>query len=201
MGQEIEMKFKVGGHQGVARQLQQIGARMRHRVLQTDRYFDTPARRLLKGDCGLRLRQTHCLSRGSARAEERTLLTFKGPRRKRGMAKIRPEYQTYIDDPAAMVEVFAACGLNEMLAIQKKRTGFRVGRCMVELDELPLLGCFVEIEGPDEHAVQAVREKLDLTEAEPLKEHYINLARSACRRLGKGCGELTFAACKRCRGR
>ncbi|MFA6134643.1 MAG: class IV adenylate cyclase [Phycisphaerae bacterium] len=199
MATEIEMKFNVPSHRAVARRLRQLRARRLYTAVQRDRYFDTPQHRLLKADCGLRLRETRCLRAGTERPELRTLLTFKGPRRGRSAAKVRAEHQTFLDEPALMGEIFTACGLTGMLTIEKKRSSFRLGRCKVELDELPLLGCFVEIEGPAEAAVQAVREKLGLETALPLKDHYIGLARAACRRLGRQCREMTFANCQSCR--
>ncbi|MHC5101006.1 MAG: hypothetical protein ACYSOG_04145, partial [Planctomycetota bacterium] len=38
----------------------------------------------------------------------------------------------------------------------------RLDDCEICLDELPYLGCFVEVEGPDEDVISGVLEKLDL---------------------------------------
>ncbi len=44
--------------------------------------------------------------------------------------------------------------------------------CLVELDELPQLGCFVEIEGPDEEAVMSVRDVLHLDDRPLVNKSY-----------------------------
>ena len=44
--------------------------------------------------------------------------------------------------------------------------------CLVELDELPDIGAFVEVEGPDEKTVFAVSESLGLA-GEPISESYL----------------------------
>ena len=43
---------------------------------------------------------------------------------------------------------------------------------MVCLDELPLLGCFVEIEGPGEEKIAAAAEKLKLAQSEHINDSY-----------------------------
>jgi adenylate cyclase class IV len=43
---------------------------------------------------------------------------------------------------------------------------------MVELDELAGIGCFVEVEGPDEPAIFAVSRALGLA-GEPVSESYL----------------------------
>ena len=50
-----------------------------------------------------------------------------------------------------------------------------MGETHVELDELPLLGRFVEIEAPNEAALEATERDLQLT-SEPIKDHYVAMA-------------------------
>lgn len=200
MAREIEMKFRLPRLTAVARRLRALGAKRLHTVLQDDCYFDTPRRRLLRQGCGLRLRTARLLRAGSGKLDGRAELTYKGPARRGSRAKVRPEHQTRIDDPAGIEAVLAACGLRPMLGLQKRRATYRLGRCVVALDELPVLGCFVEVEGPGEAAIERVRRRLALP-GRPIRSHYVRLLQSRCARAGRGCLQATFSTCRRCANR
>ncbi len=169
---EIEVKFAVAGHGAVVEALAGEGGRLVGSFEQTDQFYDTPGARLRDGGCGLRIRRLVLLAGDAGKIDTRPEVTFKGPRRKDVRAKIRPEYQTRLDDAEAMEKIFAACGLEPTAVVCKKRTSYRLQDCQVELDELPDIGCFVEVEGPDEKTVFAVSERLGLT-GEPVGESYL----------------------------
>lgn len=194
MAKEIEIKYAVEDLATVRRKLLAAGARHLGTVEQSDAYFDTPDRRLLAADSGLRLRTTRCLRRGAEKIEAGALLTFKGPARRGGRAKVRTERQTHVGDPAVVAEILAACGLGEMVTIVKRRCSYRLGRCRVELDRLPILGCFVEIEGPSAKAIHAAAGRLDLR-GEPIKTHYVNLLKNRCRHVGRTCRVVRLDRC------
>ncbi len=200
MPHEIEMKFKVPSLAAMARRLRACGAKYLSTVIQDDTYFDTPSRKLLRAGCGLRLRTVRLLRRGTGRVDAGALLTYKGPARKRAKAKIRLEHQSRVEDPLAIAEVLTGCGMPAAVRLQKRRASYRLARCLVELDELPMLGTFVEIEGPSEAAVQSARRKLEL-DSRPIRSHYVRLALTACGRAGRRCRELTFANCHGCPSR
>ena len=179
MAQEIEMKFRVPALADVARRLRALGARHLCAGVQDDCYFDTPRRRLLRRGCGLRLRTQRGLSGRVGPAE----LTYKGPARRGRQAKVRPEHQTRVDDPAAVAAVLSACGLRPMVRLQKRRSLYRLGRCTVALDELPVLGCFVEIEGPSD-AIMTVACALSLADLPVEKKPYSTLVAELAREKG-----------------
>ena len=52
------------------------------------------------------------------------------------------------------------------------------GACEAALDELPLLGTFVEIEGPSERDVSAARDALALADFPLISSGYISLLAS-----------------------
>ena len=183
MSHETETKFKVAGHAAVRRRLRAAGATYLGTVLQTDCYYDTPERMLLGRECGLRIRRARSLRRGADKLDARPLLTVKGPGKGTPNAKVRRELQTHLDDPAAVEEIFEAVGLAPTMTVQKRRASYRLGRCLVELDELPLIGCFVEIEAPSEKAILAVSRQLHLA-GPPITDHYVNLVLAARRRGG-----------------
>ena len=191
MAHEIEAKFKVAGHAAVRRALRREGAEYLATVLQTDRYFDTAGRMLLGRDCGLRIRSLRCLRRGGEAVDTRPLLTAKGPGPTSKAAKVRQEVQVRLDDEAAVVEVLRAMGLAATFTVQKRRASYRLGGCLVELDELPLIGCFVEIEVPHEKAIAAMCLRLGI-DGPPITDHYINLLIAACKQARLPATGVTF---------
>ena len=84
-----------------------------------------------------------------------------------------------------------AFGLEPTMRIQKRRASYRLNRSLVELDELPLMGRFIEIEAPGEKKIEEIRRRLKL-EAEPITDHYINLLCAACKERGMPCREVLF---------
>ena len=203
MSHEIEAKFKVADFRAVRGRLARLGAVYLGTDLQTDSYYDTPDRRLLSEDKGLRIRLTRRLrgpspTGGEApKADTRALLTYKGPADGHKRAKIRREIQSRVDSHQALDDILSALGLAPTLTIQKKRASYRLGSCLVELDELPVLGRFIEIEAPTQRQIEAVRGKLDI-QSEPCTDHYITLLTRACSRVSGACLEVTFDNCTDC---
>jgi len=185
MSYEIEVKFKVASHDALRRRLRALGAAFRQTVIQTDSYFDTPGRALHGRQAGLRVRETavrRCAK--GVRPGPRPQLTFKGPLRANSKAKIRREIQTHFDSPDALTDVLLALGYEVILNCQKRRSTYSLGRCLIELDELPLIGTYIEIEGPGERQVLALARKLGL-EGDPIKTSYAHLIASACKAKGR----------------
>jgi len=90
------------------------------------------------------------------------MLTFKGPRDKTHLLKIRMEIQTYVDDAGAIAEILKQLGYRGTIVVRKRRLSYCLGNCQVELDQLPRIGRFVEVEGPSQKVVQAVCRQLGL---------------------------------------
>lgn len=167
---EIEAKMKVAEHGNIRARLNQLGAKPKSAVLETNTFFDTPDRSLFSQNKGLRVRYM----RGLKETSEKTVITFKGPQRM-GPLKSRPEFEMTVTNPIEAVSFLEAMGYIRTLTFQKKRESWRLGECTVELDELPHLGLFVEIEGPDEHVVFEAREALGLGEEPVIKTAYTSL--------------------------
>jgi predicted adenylyl cyclase CyaB len=200
MSQEIEAKFKVADFRAVRKRLTALGAVYLGTDLQTDAYYDTPGGQLLGEDKGLRIRQTRRidgLSTAGDKPDTRPLLTFKGPADAHKHAKIRREIQTRVDSRQAIVDILDALGFKTTLTVQKKRASYRLGSCMVELDELPVIGRFIEIEAPSPKQIEAIRAKLDI-QSEPCTDHYITLLTGACSQISGTCGKVTFDNCTDC---
>jgi predicted adenylyl cyclase CyaB len=140
----------------------------------------------------MRIRRVELLDPGRGEWDLRPQLTYKGPRKAEADYKTRREIQTHFDAPYAMAEVLEVCGLAVSMTIQKRRSSYRLDSCMVELDVLPFIGRFVEIEGPDEQTISATCRTLGL-EGRTIHESYLRLAEAACRQHNRDSHRVTFA--------
>ena len=148
--------------------LRELGAEGGGRTLETNTFFDTEDRSLLAADEGLRLRRNHDETSGS----DEHVITYKGPRL-HGALKSRDEVELTVADYENAVQLLERLGFVRMLSFEKRRESWKLGGCKVELDELPYLGTYVEVEGPNEQAVLAVREQLGLSDRPVIKTSYI----------------------------
>lgn len=170
MAIELEAKMRVADLNAVRERLRAIGADPRGRVLEVNTFFETPDRALLRRDSGLRLRHTRDLDTGG----EKDVVTFKGPMES-GQLKRREEIEFGVTDGNATKAVFDRLGYRPDLTFEKRRETWHLDGCTIELDELPSIGTFIEIEGPDEPTVMRVREKLGLNDVPLVKSGYAHL--------------------------
>jgi len=173
---EIEAKLKVDSLAQVERKLAELGAKFVAEQLQSDSFLDDASTTLLSTDRCLRLR------RQVVGDSERHILTYKGSQ-EQSHFKRRQEIETEIEDADSMRRLLSELGYEEMLVVEKKRRLWRLDRCEVALDSLPLLGCFVEIEGPDEKEIADVQERLGLSDLPHIAKSYAHLIKEQhCRR-------------------
>jgi adenylate cyclase class 2 len=92
-----------------------------------------------------------------------------------GQFKNREETQFTADDPAAVHRLFENLGYHPTLSFEKRRESWKLGECEVDLDELPYLGSYVEIEGPGESEVEKVRRSLGMEKEPVIKTGYISM--------------------------
>ena len=162
---EIEAKLKVDSLEPIAQKLAQIGAKFVGTVIQTDYYFDDSNSSMAKSDKALRLR--HELQDG----KEKNVLAYKGPR-EGGKFKRRQEIQFGVDDAEQVAALLGTIGFKKAIEIHKRRKLWRIDDCEIALDELPVLGSFVEIEGPSEEKITELQKKLGLGDLPHIKESY-----------------------------
>ncbi len=167
---EIEAKMKVERLDPVRDRLKALGATFDGDALETNVFFDTEDRALLAGDRGLRLRVAKAVPSG----EMSNTITYKGPRL-HGPLKSRDERELDVANPEDAVNLLESLGYLRVLSFEKRRQSWVFGGCKVELDELPHLGVFVEIEGTNETSVMKVRETLQLSDRPLVKASYIAL--------------------------
>ena len=145
-----------------------LGATLVESVVQRDRYFDDTKCGLQSADKGLRIRQQ--ISAGV----ERVTLTYKGPRGE-SKFKSRSEYEGEIADHDNMVGILEGLGYEMSLGLEKRRDVWAIDGCHVCLDEVAMLGYFVEVEAGGESQIEAVLEKLGLAGLEHIPDGYASL--------------------------
>ena len=180
MAVEIEAKMSVDDLEAVRHRLRERGATRAGNALETNTFFDTEDRSLLAADEGLRLRRTRDAETGA----EQHVITYKGPRQQ-GRLKAREEVEVGVQGSEGAAELLGRLGYQRMLSFEKRRESWLLDGCKVELDEVPLLGTFVEVEGPAEDAVLRVRESLKLSDRPILKSSYIAMLMSHLQERGQ----------------
>jgi adenylate cyclase class 2 len=185
MNIEIEAKLKVDSLEPVAQKLSQIGAKACGEVIQKDFYFDDSNRGLAKSDKALRLR---CQTQDG---KEKKILAYKGPR-ETGKFKRRQEVEFGVDNTQQAIMLLAALGFEKALVFEKRRKLWQLQGCEIALDELPLLGTFVEIEGPSEEIIADVQAKLGLSQLAHVHQSYAALMWRHCEQTGLEKREIYF---------
>jgi adenylate cyclase class 2 len=165
---EIEAKLKVDSLEGIEHKLTGLGAEFLAEQLQIDYFFDDVNSTLAKSDRCLRLRKQ------MVGKSESFFLTYKGAKEKSNF-KRRQEIEFEIKDADSVRKLLSALGYEQSLVVEKKRRFWKLGDCEVALDRLPLLGDFVEIEGPDEEKIANAQEKLGLSDLSHIAESYASL--------------------------
>jgi adenylate cyclase class 2 len=138
-------------------------------VVETNVILDSPKIALYEAGKGLRVRR----ARDAAGDAVTQTVTFKGPRRP-GPLKSREEIELTVSGGNAQ-HLLEQIGFAPALSFEKRRESWELDGCKVELDELPLLGRFVEIEGPTEEPVLRLRERLGLAAHPMIKSGYVEL--------------------------
>jgi adenylate cyclase, class 2 len=172
---EIEAKLKVDSLAKVARKLRDSGAEFMGELLQSDAYFDDGKGTMRKADSALRIR------RQMVRGKNQVVITCKGPK-KRGRFKRRREIEFAVGDGNLAEKLLEMLGYKKVIIVEKNRREWRLGGCIVALDELPVLGSFVEIEGPSEKKIASVQKKLGLADLPHIPKSYANLMKRKLRK-------------------
>jgi len=168
---EIEAKIKVKNLDTIARKLRRIGARFLHTVREQDLYFDSFDGKLLKTNCGLRLRKRK-FQRSTLK--DHFFLTHKGPKRKSAF-KSRREIQVHIDNYDAMKNILFKLGYKKHITVNKLRQIWQLSKCEICLDKVRGLGYFIEVEGPNEIIISKVLYKLGLNKTNHISSGYARI--------------------------
>jgi len=185
MAVEIEAKMQLQDPREMALRLRASGAVAMGEFLEINSFYDTKDCQMLARDEGLRLRILKNLKSG----QETYVLTHKGPNLP-GTLKMREETELAVDNARAAEKLLEHLGFVRWLRFEKRRDSWEFEGCKIELDRLPVLGSFIEIEGPTEAAVMAAREKLGLTSWPLVKKGYAKMVGKYLEEHGGN--ELTF---------
>ena len=204
---EVEAKFKIDDFSAIICKLSTMGAKYLGRFLQTDTFFDKSGE-IVQAGAGLRIRNlaqiedlalvSEQISAGkiifdtiSGIEREFSQVTYKGPVEENISAKVRAEYETEISDANMLAKIFDALGYKPAVTIQKRRSKFQLGSAHIELDELPMIGEFVEIEAESVEVVNTLASQLGIA-SEHLKRSYLHLLQKKAHQLGKPIDKILF---------
>ena len=189
---EIEAKLKVASHAAVRQRLEACSARFLSRVLEENHIYDRSDGSLRAAGCGLRVRRCRVLG---GRPVSDTL-TYKGPRQP-GPYKQRPEISLAVHSAGDARALLAGLDCVEVMRFEKRRETWELGGCQVALDEVPHLGTYVEIEGPDTETIRRVQHQLGLGSCPHVPPGYVSLLGEFCSRAGLDARALSFPAAGR----
>jgi len=219
MGNETEIKLRIGDGKTLRRALKRMGAQLvglgSGRLHEMNLIFDTPEGGLAKHGQWLRIRtETPQNGKGGRRGKAgkkapRVVLTFKSPPEELAMGeaapavrdgryKVRQETEVVLTDAAGLQKIFEGLGLRGWFRYEKYRTTYRLpGRMkwaeglLLELDETPV-GTFLELEGPGKAIDQAANE-LGYGAKDYILKNYLMLYLEDCKKRGVEAGDMVFA--------
>ena len=167
---EIEVKMRLSDRKSLEATLAQVGGQRGPLIEQSNWIFDTAQHDLRRAGQGLRVRsETHI-----AQYDPVVTIAHKGPKMP-GPIKKRQETELQVDSVDHAVQLLEALGFVCILQFEKRRLRWQLDDCLVEIDTIAQLGDFVEIEGPSEHSVMAVRRKLVLSNETLIQQSYAGL--------------------------
>ncbi len=180
-GQELEVKFYLNNLEQLQSRLEVLSARLEQpRTHEINLRYDTPALDLLRSGRLLRLRQ-----------DTAARITYKGPGREEGGARLRQELEFIASDFEMARAVIEALGYEVVLMYEKQRATYILGNVLVTLDEMPF-GNFAEIEGPDGESIKQAAMQLGLDWDCRILESYTVLFEQARNALGLTFRDLSF---------
>ena len=167
---EIEAKVQVSDVGLLQQRIADSGGTLVGEHLEINTYFDTTSGSLRSTDQGLRVR----VEQGQDSRASRVTMSHKGPR-VHGRLKTRAETELVVSDARGALEFLSVLGYSRVLTFEKRRRRWRLDDCVVDVDTVPYLEDFVEIEGPSEQSVLAVRRKLGLDDAPLIQASYVSM--------------------------
>ena len=178
---ELEVKFYLSRGKELEGKIIALGGCLRDpKVHEINLRFDTPNQDLLSAGKLLRLRM-----------DTRARLTYKGPGRVEGGARLRQELEFTVSDFDTTRALVEALGYQMQMMYEKYRTTYQLGELELVLDEMPY-GDFLEIEGGDGESIQKAAERLGLDWSARNLESYTVLFEHARAALGFTFRDLNF---------
>ena len=181
MAKEIEAKFSISLSEAdnIVRKLMNLpGAKFKYNRDEINEFFDTKKHKLDSKDSILRLR--------TCRNGDKVtyFVTYKGPS-KSSKIKIREEIETSIECAKQTRKLFKMLGFNLCFLFEKNRTTYSYRGCLIEIDRLPKLGYFCEIEGKSTKVIRSIKKKLGFEDAPLIRSGYGTLLRKVIKKSTK----------------
>ena len=161
---EIELNLPCPSLDAIREKLREQGAtRISPMHFESNDLYDDGEGRLRGSESTLRLR----------RANDETILTYKGAARFEGGIKRREEREIRVSDGQETEAILAGLGLTRRFRYEKQREEWKLQDCVIALDRTPI-GDFVEIEG-DPTQIRRVVALLALDPSEAIPYSYAKL--------------------------
>jgi len=178
MPKEIEVKVRFGDFAALRERLTTAGAVRDRAELELNIFMDTSDGVLRAAGSGLRVR----IAVDEA-GVERCRLTFKGPASEEEV-RSREELEVEISDGDVIQVLLEKLGFEQKLSFEKRRETWHFGETEVVLDELPLLGSFVEVEGPSKQVIGEALLALGLENEQRVRRGYAPMMGEKLKELG-----------------
>jgi adenylate cyclase class 2 len=167
---EIEVKSRLADRRALERKLRALGAKLHDEAVETDAYYNHPARDFAETDEALRIRRCH----GKA------TLTYKGPKLDK-TSKSREEIIIGLDDGRNAPAMLERLGFRAVASVRKRRRVYILGRFEICVDQVDGLGDYFEIEargpkkGYEKLRDEALKLLVELGGKEPERRSYLEL--------------------------
>jgi adenylate cyclase class 2 len=161
---EIEVKFWVSEPEMLHGKILSLGAKSLGQTEEHNTIWDDKSGSIRKKNALLRLRE-----------DGRATLTVKAETSNKAdcQCKVMAEWETALDNPAAMRQILDFLGYFPVRCYEKKRHTFEMGSVLLMLDTMPF-GIFLEIEGREE-AIKEAAAALGLDWQERIVLNYFEL--------------------------
>ena len=181
---EIELKFPIESKDGLADRLARLGFTSQGEVFESNIVLDTPDLSLRSQSRLLRLRQ-----------DKKIRLTWKEPHEDESLSeryKAKRESELELGDLETMRHILHRMGYTEERVYEKYREHFtRPDGSVAELDRLPHMGSFLELEAEPE-AMEEIAASLGLDTSVGIKVSYMVVFQEWCERNGKDYTDIRF---------
>jgi len=149
---EIEVKIFDINPEQIKKKLEALGAKKTGESHVEVVMFDFPDHRITKNDEVLRVRKMHGKTEFVYKAQ------FDGKKKGKSDFKALKEYETTVESFDAVVAILKKLGLEVIRRFEKKRTSYLVSKdgknVKVEIDTIPGVPTYLEVEANDEAAVR-----------------------------------------------
>ena len=168
MNSELEAKFKIEEDdvKTLINRLKKLKAGHRYDRLEINTFFDRKKLHRNKNEL-LRLRE--------AKSGKNTeyIVTFKRKKKRDGDGlKYQDEFEYTVSCGEKFSQVLENMGYEKVFLFEKKRRSYLLDNCLVEIDEIPQLGFFCEVEGANSKAIEQVLARIGYSDAKLISIGY-----------------------------